>query len=253
MVQNKPSPDDERQNRDIASTRRALRRLNLEITAEAVVAMAALILSLVTALTQIWLTASPPKISALPVEDGLFYWDGNKYGAVLAVAVQSTLINTSSADHGDLVEKATLDIRVAGLRTVSFPLQSLIEPHLVDDPETVSARCAVVDRCLSLDGLVVVEPFGHLIALPGGGARSDYLSFALTKWSCKGSGNDCAKFMNFAAAADALNKRPLALRLNLKFRTAAPITLQCTLPVAIDGARLQRHRWISFGCSEAKS
>src|SRR5215831_2206438 len=95
--------------REAAETRRTLRRLNLEVTAEAVVAMAALVLSLVTAATQIWFAASPPKISALPIENGLFYWDGNKYGAVLAVAVQTTLVNTSSGDHGDLVEKAILE------------------------------------------------------------------------------------------------------------------------------------------------
>lgn len=236
-----------------AETRRTLRRLSLEVTAEAVVAMAALVLSLVTALTQIWLATSAPKISTLPIENGLFYWDGNKYGAVLAVAVQTTLVNTSSADHGDLVERAVLTVQAPGLGVVSFPLQSLVEPHLVDNPETVAARCDVADRCLSLDGLVVVELFGHLIALPGGGARSDYLSFALTKWSCKGEDKTCARFANFPAAAGALDKRRLTLRLDLRFRGASPKSLQCTLPTALDGSRLQRHRWISFGCSEAKS
>jgi hypothetical protein len=233
--------------------RRTLRRLNLEVTSEAVVAMAALLLSLVTAGTQIWLASSAPQIEALPIDSGVFYWDGNKYGAVLSVALQTTLVNTSSADHGDLVEQATLELHGLGARPLVFPLQSLVEPHLVDNPETVAARCDVADRCLSLDGLVVVERFGHLIALPGGGARADYLSFGLTKWLCHGDAQDCKGFTDFFGAARAINARHLALTLNLKFHKATDVTRRCTLEGVIDVARLQRHKWISFGCLEAKS
>ena len=238
-----------RRNRDAERAKdeevRLFRRLHLEISMEAVIAGAALLLSLVTAFVQIFDALRGPVISAMPIDSALLYWDGTKSGAVLTAAFETKLFNTASADHGDIVESATLVFRTSGLEPVEFPLQSLIQPHMIDDPEKVVDRCDLVDRCIPLDGLVIVELPDRLIALPGGSARSDYLTFALTSFNCRGRGADCKRFSNFDAAVRTLSGRTVRVEIALHFHEAATRRLECQIR-RIDGARLEKHRWLSF-------
>lgn len=214
---------------------------------EAVVAVAALLLSVVTAIVQIVIAMRGPVIVAMPLGNALLYWDGTKSGAVLTAAFQTTLFNTASADHGDLVDRAEMTIRSKNIGPVTFPLQSLIQPHLIDDPQRAVDRCDLVDRCIPLDGLVVIELAERLIALPGGQARSDYMTFAFSASDCKG--RDCAKFRDFDAAVRALNKQTISAEIALHFSVAHSKMLPCKIPLAVDGSRLQKHRWLSFSCS----
>src|ERR1043166_4757541 len=100
-------------------------------------------------------------------------------------------------NHGDIVETARLFIRPRNSNEVAFSYQSLVHPHIVDESKRAVDKCQAMERCIALPKLVIVEPTDTLIALPGGQARSEYISFALTRGECEGAKADCSRFGNF--------------------------------------------------------
>ena len=221
--------------------REVIKRLGIEVTAEAVIAAGAFILALTTALTQLYFAVRGPVISMLPIDTLVLYNDRG----VLEAGLHTTMTNSAAADYGDLIEKADLSIAAPSGRRVSFPLDSTAQIHLVDDSQKVVDRCDPTLRCLSFDGLVVVDRNDKLLALPGGGTRADYLTFDL--WNCKGAAVDCAWFRGFDKAAAALDRRSLDARIDFVFHRARDQSLACKTR-AVDGARLLKVRWLSFSC-----
>lgn len=235
----KPSPREEE--------REVFKRLSVEVTAEAVIAGAALILSLTTAGAQLYLAMRGPVIDALPIDRVMLYQDANKYGAVLVLAARTTLINTASPDYGDIVEKAEMTVRPQTGGPVTFPFDTVIKAHLVDNSAQAAAKCEVDARCIPLEGLVIDDRNERLVDLPGGKARMDFLTFAMKSRPCKGAAADCARFKDFDSAVNTLNGQPLSLSLSLKFHSAKAATLACkTRPVS--GDTLRTTRWLSFSC-----
>ena len=150
--------------------REVIKRLGIEVTAEAVIAAGAFILALTTSLTQVYLAVRGPVISMLPMDTMVLYNDSSSLQAALHV----TMTNSASADYGDLVEKADLGLRAPSGRWTRFPLDSTAQIHLVDDAQKVVDRCDPAFHCLPFKGMVVVDRNDKLLALPGGGARADY-------------------------------------------------------------------------------
>lgn len=232
-----------------AEARTGLRQVRWELTLEGIVALVALVISVASLTVGWWISRGPPVIAALPADEGLIYRDGTDFGAVLALALHVKLINTSSADHGDIVKSAVVSIEAPGTRQVSFPVQSLVEPHIEDDPQKVKERCAVGERCLPLAGMVIVDLGERLMSLPGGAARSDFMSFALAMPECRGG--DCYKFRDFESVLKILNGKKLSLNLRLTFNRARAINIRCTPSATVDEARVERTKWLSFACAES--
>jgi hypothetical protein len=222
-----------------------IRRLGIEVTAEAVVAAGAFILALTTSLSQVYLAVRGPVISMLPIDSLVLYTDSG----VVQAALHVTMTNSASADYGDLVEKADLTLMAPSGRWVTFPLDSTAQIHLVDDSQKVVDRCDPTLRCLPFDGMVVVDRNDKLLALPGGATRADYLTFDL--WTCKGAVADCTYFRSLNTPA-MLDRRALNARITFVFHRARDQTLSCkTRPV--DATRLQKIRWLSFSCLGVES
>ncbi|HEY3815059.1 MAG TPA: hypothetical protein VGL66_17715 [Caulobacteraceae bacterium] len=221
--------------------REVIKRLGIEVTAEAVIAAGAFILALTTSLTQVYLAVRGPVISMLPIDSMVLYTDSG----VLQAALHVTMTNSASADYGDLVERADLSLKAPSGRWVRFPLDSTAQIHLVDDSQKVVDRCDPTLRCLPFKGMVVVDRNDKLLALPGGATRADYLTFDL--WTCRGAAVDCAYFKNFNTTGAALDHRSLNAKVDFVFHRARNQTLTCvTRPV--DGARLEKIAWLSFPC-----
>lgn len=228
--------------------RDVLKRLGVEVTAEAVIAGGALILSLTTAGAQLYLAMRGPVIDTLPIDRVMLYQDANRYGAVLTLAARTTMINTAAPDYGDILEKAELTLKPVSGGAVSFPFDTTIKAHLVDDPAKAAEKCEVDSRCIALEGLVIDDRNERLVDLPGGKARMDFLAFSLKSHPCTGDAADCARFRDFDGAVNALAGQPLTLSLSLKFHNAKARTLQCkTRPVNAEA--LRSSHWLSFSCS----
>jgi hypothetical protein len=225
------------------------RRLNWEISAEAVIAGGAFFLSLTTAIVQIILTVRGPVISVRPPDRAVLYRDGTQSGAVLELALRTTMLNSASGDNGDLVDKAQLTLETPGAKAVTFPFDSLVKIHLVDNPTAAVEHCDVDARCLALTGLVVVDHGERLIDLPAGRARTDFLTFGLARSAC-GANAACAPYADFESAARWLDNRPIIAKLKLSFVRAADRTLECESR-PLNGRYLQHVGWLSFTCQSS--
>jgi hypothetical protein len=232
--------------------RKLFRRLNVEITAEAVIAGCALVLSLITGVAQIFLAVRGPVINVRPLDRVVFYRDGvDNDHAVLEMALRTTMVNSAASDFGDLLDRAEITIRTRGAPPVAFPYESLVKVHLVKDSAAAVDRCEVDAQCIALPSLVVVDHGDRLVDLPGGKARSDYMTFGLTQAAC-GAVRNCRSYATFATAAHLFDQQPIIMHLKLTFHRAGVRILECrTEP--LDGGRLEHIGWLSLSCAGGRA
>lgn len=202
-------------------------------------------LSLVIALISAYYALRGPEIVARPLKEVLVYRDGEGENAVAIVAARIQMINTASSEYGDLLEEAEARI---GSVPAWYPIQSEVEPVFTTD----RPDCALGKRCHYLSNLVLIEEGIDMIDLPGGAARSAYLTFALTPTMCSGSTAHCARLNTFSTVARMLSNGRQRVIIRLKFIGDGVRELRCTLR-PLDERFLRKNGWQSARCQQSVS
>jgi hypothetical protein len=220
----------------------------LSVPQENVIALGALILSLVVALINVYYAVRGPEVVVQPADQVLFYRDGQGEDAILAIAVPTMMINAASAEHGDVMVEATLE---PGKGAGRYRYQTLISPIFTQDTAGAREKCEVGIRCIVFGDLVLVERSDEIIDIPGGSAKSRYLSFHLTPPNCEGPPAVCNRFPDDRRAIAALDGRPLNLRVELEFHSDGRRVLTCPIPRA-DLSYLKDNGWTALACNGGK-
>lgn len=216
----------------------------LSVPQENVIAFGALILSLVVALINVYYAVRGPEVVVQPADQIILYRDGEGDAAVLGIAVPVMMINAASSEHGDVMVEATLK---PGPDGDAYRYQTLILPIFTEDAPAAREKCEVGTRCIVFGDLVLVERTDEIIDVPGGSAKSRYLSFQLTPPYCEGPRSVCDRYPDFRAAVARLNGKPLTLVVQLDFHSDGRRILTC--PVAkLDLTYLLQEGWTALAC-----
>lgn len=207
--------------------------------------LAAFILSLTVAVIGAYYALRGAEVVVKGPEAVLLYRDGDGDQAALVAAVRLSMVNTSSADYGDVLMDASL--RMGGRSAETFRYNSLAQPVFGGDSS--EGGCDLSARCIRLPQLKVVEYPDTIADVPGRSASVRTLTFVLTSSSCTGS-QACARYGNFDSAVDAIKARPLAMSVQLEFNDDGDRTHYCRT-AALDAERaefLQTVGWITLPC-----
>lgn len=169
-----------------------------QITSEAMVASIAVMLSLVTLATTAWIALRGSVVTAVPPNAVFFYRDAVEgAGAVLTAGVDTSLVNSASANYGDVLTSITMEIDQPGPDDPSFNYVVLLTPVFSQIADRQAENCPVTARCVVNDRqfLVIEEP-RRTLDVPGGASRSEYVGFVLQSTNCTRSG-ECEQFADF--------------------------------------------------------
>lgn len=227
----------------------------LSVPQENVIAFAALALSLIVALINVYYAMRGPEVVVQPLDQVLLFRDGDLAddptkpdSAVLTVAAPLMMINAASAEHGDVLTEARLRVGVDGGR---YRYQTLVLPIFTQDAPAAREKCEVGTRCIVFDDLVLVERTDEIIDIPGGSAKSRYLSFPLGPFNCEGAAAACGRYPHFREALAALNGRATSLSLELDFHSDGRRVITCKVGKT-DLSYLRDNGWTALRC-EASS
>lgn len=205
--------------------------------------LSAFMLSLVMALISAYYALRGPEIVARPLEELLVYRDGEGANAVAVLGLRLQLINTASSEYGDLLMEAEARL---GDNGAWYPIQSEIEPvFTAERPD-----CALGSRCHYLSNLVVIERGVDIIDIPGGAARSFFVTFALSPTVCDGKPADCQAIADFTSGARRLSQGRQSVTIKLKFNGDGERRLHCTFD-AMDPDFLRSYGWQSVACEDS--
>jgi hypothetical protein len=220
----------------------------LSVPQENVIALGALILSLVIAIINVYYAVRGPEVVVQPADQIIFYRDGEGEDAILAIAVPVMMINAASAEHGDVMVEATLKPGPGGDR---YRYQTMVQPIFTQDTAGAREKCEVGERCIVFGDLVLVERADEIIDIPGGSAKSRYLSFHLTPPNCEGPRAVCARYPDYAAAVRRLDGSAMALTVELEFHSDGRRRLTCPLG-RMDLSYLKQQGWTAIACQGGK-
>lgn len=218
----------------------------LTVPQENVIALGALMLSLVVALINVYYAVRGPEVVVQPADQIILYRDGEGDDAILAIAVPVMMINAASAEHGDVLVEATLR---PGPDGDAYRYQTLVLPIFTQDAPAAREKCEVGTRCIVFSDLVLVERTDEIIDVPGGSARSRYLSFQLTPPYCEGPAAVCDRYPDFRTAVTRLNGKPLALQIRLDFHSDGQRVMTCRVP-RLDLSYLLQEGWTALACKD---
>lgn len=207
--------------------------------------LAAFILSLTVAMIGAYYALRGAEVVVKGPESVLLYRDGEGDQAALVAAVRLSMVNTASADYGDVLMDASL--RPDRRSAETFRYTSLAQPVFGGDSS--EGGCELSARCIRLPQLKVVEYPDTIADLPGRSASVRTLTFVLTGSSCTGS-KACARYGNFDTAVAAIQARPLAMSIQLEFNDDGSRTHHCRT-AALDAERAEFLRevgWITLPC-----
>lgn len=228
--------------------------MRFKVKSDTVIAGSALLLSVVTAFVQIVIALRGPMISALPPAEGFFYWDGNDNGAILSVALRTTLLN-SSPDKGDILEEASLSVSPNGTNTIEIPFQSIVEANL--SSQITPDSCGEGVRCWTTETHRIRDFGDKLVEVEAGKAVLDYLGFGFMANHCAGSRSNCMQYADFARAIRSLDGKAVQLTMRLQFHSAkttlfwweAPTTLTLACNVRkFSKALIEKPHYYWFEC-----
>ena len=226
----------------------------LSVPGENVIALCALVLSLTVAIINVYYAVRGPEVVVQPMDSVLLYRDGDLAedpaqpdSAVLSVAVPLVMINAASAEHGDVMTEATLRMAADGGR---YPYQTLVLPIFTEDAPAAREKCEVGMRCITFDDLVLVERSDEIIDIPGGSAKSRYLSFPLLPFTCKGPAGPCKRYPHFREAVKAIDGKPASIQLEVDFHSDGRRVLTCEVTRA-DLSYLKDNGWTALPCASS--
>lgn len=207
--------------------------------------IAGLLLSVVIALINAYYAARGSEIVVQAPEQILLYRDGEGERAILTAAMRVVLLNSASAEHGDVMLTASLKPARAG---PTFKFQAVAQPVFSETP----GECPAQTRCITHPGLRIQEEIDALVDLPGGGARVRYLSFPLTTANCSDAEGLCARFPDFDGAVASLGDPGRTYEVETVFHGDGKRSLRCGTS-RLDSTYLRRIGWVSVGCVTASA
>lgn len=224
---------------------------------ESLVAALALTVSLITILTGAWFAMRGSVVVALPPDSVFFYRDSADRGAVLTAGVDTALVNTASANYGDVVTRITLEIDTPAAVDPRFDYETLVTPVFTEDAIGQAENCPVQARCVvaARQFLAIEEP-RRTLDVPGGSSRSDYVGFVLHRSNCAVAGA-CDAFVDAEAAAAELDKaRMLTLRFYYRLHSDGEKVAVCRASLRPPGqpdepwvaAHLLARGWLALNC-----
>ncbi len=207
-------------------------------------AISAFTMSLTITLISAFTALKGSEIVVLPPDQVLLYRDGEGEAAVLTMAMRLDMINAASA-HGDVLLDATIQ---PGTDGPAFRYQSLVRP-VFTDTSTGERTCAFGSRCIELPGLYLIETVDDIVAMPGGSARSTFLSFPAAEWNCKGTPEQCRSYASFNQAVAAIRSDPIEVTVRVKFHEDGGRDVVCR-GAAANTDYLKLAGWIAAPCAE---
>lgn len=206
----------------------------ITLTSEAVVASAALMVSLLSLSTSAWFAVRGSVVTAVPPDSVFFYRDAGK-GAVLTAGVDTALVNSASANHGDVVTRITMEIDTPAQVDPMFDYEVLVTPVFSETAERQAADCPVTARCVRNNRFLAIEEPRRTLDVPGGASRSEYIGFVLEKGNCSISGA-CDAFTDLASASQALDRmQTLTIRFHYQLHADGEKTATCVLNLRSPG------------------
>lgn len=241
------------------------KRTWLTVPGENVIALAALMLSLVIAAINVYYAVRGPEIVVQPLDSVLLYRDSGiddppdtemteaeraqaDEEAVLTIAVPVVMINAASAEHGDVLVEAMVRMADDGGR---YPYQTIVLPIFTHDARAAREKCEVGMRCISFDDLVLVERTDEIVDLPGGSAKSRYLAFPLLPFTCKGPEAPCQRFPHFRAGVERLDGKAAPILVELDFHSDGRRTITCKVDKA-NLSYLRDNGWTALPCAKSE-
>ena len=233
----------------VAAVEATQRRQRQWVPQENVIAFIALGLSLIVAIINVYYAMRGPEVVVQRPDQVLLFRDaeaGDETGefAVLTVAVPMMMINAASAEHGDVMTEATIRLTADGGR---FPYASMVLPIFTQDAPAAREKCEVGTRCLVYSDMVLVERTDEIVDIPGGSAKSRYLSFPLIPFDCEGPKPACGRYANFRQAVAAMEGKPLSIQLEVDFHSDGRRVITCEVD-RLDLSYLRDHGWTALRC-----
>lgn len=209
------------------------------ITAEAIVASAALMVSLLSLSTGAWFAVRGSVVTAVPPDSVFFYRDAGK-GAVLTAGVDTALVNSASGNYGDVVTSITMEIETAAEVNPRFNYEVLVTPVFSETAERQAAECPVTARCVRNSRFLAIEEPRRTLDVPGGSSRSEYIGFVLERGNCAVAGA-CDAFTDLASAARVLGQaETLTVRFHYQLHSDGEKTATCRLNLRSPGPEPHR-------------
>jgi len=197
---------------------------------EAGVALVALLVSGTAFLINGWMYVRGSDMVLMQPDNWILYRDTGPYGADLYLAVPVQIVNAAGADFGDVVTRAEVQVSSGRKAPGVFPFSAISEPVPAAQVEEAVANCPQGARCIANTGFYVIERPAKLLDVPGGGSRSDYVTFQLSTNNCLGSTAYCRGFGNFDAAVASLRaEQEPVIRLVVRFQFDGDHSLECRL------------------------
>lgn len=160
----------------------------------------------------------------------VLYRDAGPFGADLYLSVPVDIVNAAGADYGDVIVRAEAQIFSGRKAPGVFPYTGLSEPVVTPRVEEGVAACPQGARCIANTGFYVIDRPAKLLDVPGGGSRSEYVTFQLTPENCLGSTTYCTGFKTFEGALATLRNEPEpVIRLVVRFQFDGDHSVECRL------------------------
>lgn len=232
----------------------------LAITSEAIVASAALVLSLTTVVAGAWYGLRGSVVTAVPPASIFFYRDTGGEGAssVLTAGVDTALVNSASGNHGDVITRITLEIDLPGDRDPAFHYSVLVTPVFTANANERVKDCPVTARCVvNYDEFLAIEEPRRTLDVPGGASRSEYVGFVLQKDGCASPGL-CDEYTDFQSVIRALERnRSITFRFRYQLHSDGEKISTCIIDLGPRddatyepwlAALLERKGWVQLPC-----
>lgn len=232
----------------------------LALTSEAVVASAALVLSLTTVLTGAWYGLRGSVVTAVPPESVFFYRDTGGEGAssVLTAGVDTALVNSASSNHGDVITRITMEIDLPGDKDPAFNYSVLVTPVFTTTATEQAQNCPVTARCIvNYDEFLTIEEPRRTLDVPGGASRSEYIGFVLQKEGCASPGH-CDDYRDFESVITTLERnRSITFRFRYQLHSDGEKIATCVVDLGPQGAttyqpwlasHLTKKGWVQLPC-----
>lgn len=211
-----------------------LRHPPITLTAEAIVASAALMVSLLSLSSAAWFAVRGSVVTAVPPDSVFFYRDAGR-GAVLTAGVDSALVNSASGNYGDVVTRITMEIDTPDAVNPVFDYETLVTPVFSETAERQAADCPVTARCVRNGRFLAIEEPRRTLDVPGGASRSEFIGFVLEKGNCSVE-SGCDAFVDLASAARALDRmESLTIRFHYRLHSDGEKTATCRLNLRSPG------------------
>lgn len=225
---------------------------------EVLIAGAALALSILSLVTGAWFTLRGSVVSAVTPDSVFFYRDAGAGGAVLSAGVDTALVNTASANHGDVVTRITMEIDRPGDADPAFDYENLVAPVFSETAARQAADCPVSARCVLNGRFLAIEEPRRTLDVPGGASRSEYVGFLLNDSNCARKGQ-CPGFRDFASASQSIDRGDtLTVRFRYYLQSDGEKVAVCRINLHLDETKpyrpwlaeqLSRAGWVGLPCA----